>query len=335
MRGTRGRARGCWLADPAQRAERQATMDLPAVLPAAVVDLRTADGAALVGARWRYSDARIVEVDHHAAGPDLRPSGPPNRTNDISPTRARPTSTTPAWETIAPAALETRRGNGRLAFNWYRTRVTLPAKVGAFDVAGSTVVFELVRGRLRRGVGGRAAAAGAGADRWTAGEGLQRAEPRRAHARRAARPADPARRVRDQRPGVQPAGQLHLGPLGDARLLPRRARSARAAARRPRSSGSIRALDAIVPKGATVEKLAGGFQFIEGPVWHPDGYLLFSDPNANTIYRWTPDGAVSVFRTKSGYTGVGHRRVPPAGLERAHPRPRTAGSRSTSTATGA
>ena len=34
------------------------------------------------------------------------------------------------------------------------------------------------------------------------------------------------------------------------------------------------------------------------------GYLLFSDPNANTIYRWSPDGQVSVFRTKSGYAGI-------------------------------
>jgi gluconolactonase len=59
-----------------------------------------------------------------------------------------------------------------------------------------------------------------------------------------------------------------------------------------------------VPRDATIETLATGFQFIEGPVWHPDGYLLFSDPNANTIYRWSPDGAVSVFRPKSGYAGV-------------------------------
>ena len=64
------------------------------------------------------------------------------------------------------------------------------------------------------------------------------------------------------------------------------------------------ALDRIVPPGARLEKLAGGFQFTEGPVWHPDGYLLFSDPNANTIYRWSPEGSVSVFRTKSGYSGV-------------------------------
>jgi gluconolactonase len=62
-------------------------------------------------------------------------------------------------------------------------------------------------------------------------------------------------------------------------------------------------LTQILPPGSRLEKLAGGFQFIEGPVWHPEGYLLFSDPNANTIYRWSPEGAVSVFRTKSGYTG--------------------------------
>ncbi len=69
------------------------------------------------------------------------------------------------------------------------------------------------------------------------------------------------------------------------------------------------ALDDIVLPGARIEKLAEGFLFTEGPVWvrrtaTTDGYLLFSDPNANTIYRWAPDGQVSVFRTKSGYTGV-------------------------------
>lgn len=63
------------------------------------------------------------------------------------------------------------------------------------------------------------------------------------------------------------------------------------------------ALDAIVPRDARLEKLAEGFLFTEGPVWHPDGYLLFSDPNANIIYRWSPDGELSVYRPKSGYTG--------------------------------
>ena len=54
---------------------------------------------------------------------------------------------------------------------------------------------------------------------------------------------------------------------------------------------------------ARIEQLAGGFLFTEGPVWVPDGYLLFSDPNANTIYRWSDDDGLSVYRTKSGYTG--------------------------------
>jgi len=66
-------------------------------------------------------------------------------------------------------------------------------------------------------------------------------------------------------------------------------------------------IDSIVSRDAKIEKLAEGFTFTEGPVWVRDengGYLLFSDPNENTIYRWAPDGQVSVYRTKSGYTGV-------------------------------
>ena len=64
------------------------------------------------------------------------------------------------------------------------------------------------------------------------------------------------------------------------------------------------ALDAIVPATPTIEKLAEGFQFTEGPVWLPDGALLFSDPNANRIYRWSPADGLSVFKDKSGYEGT-------------------------------
>jgi gluconolactonase len=69
------------------------------------------------------------------------------------------------------------------------------------------------------------------------------------------------------------------------------------------------ALDEIVPKDAKIEKLAGGFLFTEGPVWvrrteDADGYLLFSDPNNNVICRWTQDGQLSIFMTKSGYRGM-------------------------------
>lgn len=64
------------------------------------------------------------------------------------------------------------------------------------------------------------------------------------------------------------------------------------------------ALDAIVPAQPTIEKLAEGFLFTEGPVWLPEGALLFSDPNANRIYRWSASSGLSMFRDKSGYDGA-------------------------------
>jgi gluconolactonase len=63
-------------------------------------------------------------------------------------------------------------------------------------------------------------------------------------------------------------------------------------------------LDQIVPPDGLLERVAGGFEFTEGPVWSPDGTLLFSSPNTNAIYRWDPNGEVSVFRSKSGYSDV-------------------------------
>ena len=60
----------------------------------------------------------------------------------------------------------------------------------------------------------------------------------------------------------------------------------------------VPAFDKLLPPGAAIEKLAGDFQFTEGPVWVREGggHLLFSDIPANTIFKWTPDGKVSVFR---------------------------------------
>jgi len=60
----------------------------------------------------------------------------------------------------------------------------------------------------------------------------------------------------------------------------------------------------IVPDDARLERVAGGFAFTEGPVWTPDGALLFSSPDTNVVYRWSPAGTVEVFRPKSGYAGV-------------------------------
>jgi gluconolactonase len=70
------------------------------------------------------------------------------------------------------------------------------------------------------------------------------------------------------------------------------------------------ALDAIVPVGAQIEKVAGGFGFIEGPVWIPAGYLLFSDIPHNVIRKWSPNEKTSVFLEKSGYIGKPYRPIP-------------------------
>jgi sugar lactone lactonase YvrE len=67
------------------------------------------------------------------------------------------------------------------------------------------------------------------------------------------------------------------------------------------------AIDAIVPPNPKIFKLAEGFKFTEGPVWDRTGnYLLFSDPNNNTIYKYSPEGNghLAVFRNKSGYEGT-------------------------------
>lgn len=59
-------------------------------------------------------------------------------------------------------------------------------------------------------------------------------------------------------------------------------------------------MQAIVGNSSALEKLAGEFEFIEGPIWHPDGFLLFSDIPADTIYKLTSNRQVEVFRRPSG-----------------------------------
>jgi len=71
------------------------------------------------------------------------------------------------------------------------------------------------------------------------------------------------------------------------------------------------ALDALIPASATIEKVAEGFRWSEGPVWRKSGgYLLFSDIPSNTIYRWKDGEGLSVFMRPAGYAGS-----TPAGLE--------------------
>ena len=63
-------------------------------------------------------------------------------------------------------------------------------------------------------------------------------------------------------------------------------------------------MDKIVSKDAKIEKIADGFSFIEGPLWHKEGYLLFSDIPANTILKYTPEKGVSVYLENSGFAGT-------------------------------
>jgi len=45
------------------------------------------------------------------------------------------------------------------------------------------------------------------------------------------------------------------------------------------------AFDSIVPAGAHPTFVAGGFKFLEGPVWMPEGRLIFSDILGDAIYE--------------------------------------------------
>src|SRR5260370_40479881 len=60
------------------------------------------------------------------------------------------------------------------------------------------------------------------------------------------------------------------------------------------------ALDDILSTTSPIEKFASGHEITEGPVYVPQGYLLFSDIPKNTIFKWTPGGGDSEFRKPSG-----------------------------------
>jgi gluconolactonase len=287
----------------ADSAAAQVTTDVPAGRAEAIGDLMTRQGTELVRGRWRYADARIVEVEHRSVGADLRPSGPPNRTHDIEPKAGALEFDDSSWESFDAPDLVKRRTNGRLAFGWYRLNVTIPERIGPFDPTGATVVFEIVvddyaevwvDGRLTPVLG---QAGGQLIKGWNA--------PNRVLL------------TRDARPGqtIQVAVFGANGPLSEPPVNYVWVRSATLDFYRkavPGAGPRINVvvdrkdprIDELVPGNAAVEKLAGGFSFVEGPVWVRDGgYLLFSDPNENNIYRWTPDGQVTVWRTKSGYAG--------------------------------
>ena len=84
-----------------------------AVLPDAVVDLRTTAGVARVKAEWRYSDTTIREIEHRDAGADLKASGRKNHAFDFSPDARAADFDDSHWEVLPADSLEGRRGHGR------------------------------------------------------------------------------------------------------------------------------------------------------------------------------------------------------------------------------
>ena len=63
-------------------------------------------------------------------------------------------------------------------------------------------------------------------------------------------------------------------------------------------------IDRIIPADATIERVATGFTWVEGPIWIPAGYLMFAEITSNSIRKVMPDGAVSTFLQPSGYKGA-------------------------------
>ncbi|MHC4170974.1 MAG: SMP-30/gluconolactonase/LRE family protein, partial [Planctomycetota bacterium] len=56
----------------------------------------------------------------------------------------------------------------------------------------------------------------------------------------------------------------------------------------------------IIAPGATVKKLADGFEFTEGPAVDARGNVFFTDQPNNRIHKWSTDGKLSIFAEPCG-----------------------------------
>jgi len=273
--------------------------------PEATVDLATKEGAQLVKGEWRYSDTRIVEIDFKAAGVDGQPTGAPNKTYDFTPHAGGVEFDDSKWEIINPASLDQRRSAGKLAFNWYRIKITVPERIGSFDPAGSTLIFATsiddyaeiwVDGELPRAAG---QSGGSVIKGWNAENRLI-----------VGRDVKAGQKIQLAIFGINgplsnpPTNYIYLHyaklefhkvPGGPVAVAPQEV-----------NVEVVRIdpeIDAIVPSNPKIFKLAEGFQFTEGPIWMKNGDFLFTDPNANKIYKYAAKGTLSVLKNNSGYSG--------------------------------
>jgi len=292
------------LAAPVLLARARDTHDTGRV-PAATLDLTTHRAVELVRGAWRYHDAKPVDVAFRSPGPDKKPTGRPNRTWDIAPHAEPVEFDDSAWEVIDPATLDERRPTGKVCFCWYRFRFTVPDRIGNLDPSGCTIEFETVvddyaeiwvDGRLPRDLGQRGGSVVAGFN-----------APNRVVVTRDARPGQVIQLAVFGINGPISAAPENFIWMRSAKLDFFEAGSsgvpaARTAARRierldPR-------LDRIVAKGATFEKVAGGFTWLEGPAWRDELGLVFSDIPNNRVFRWQRGLGTSVYLFPSGYTGT-------------------------------
>jgi gluconolactonase len=277
--------------------------------PQAIADLKTAEGARLVNAKWFVQPAHIRDIDFKKPGPSptdallLYPTGASIKTHTIHP-QIGAADFEKSFTQITPETLEQRQGDGLVSFVWYKTEIILPEKIGVLDIKGTTAVFEIVvddysevwvNGKQAQGFG-------------QSGNGLISGYNTRNRVI-LTNNAQPGQKYSIAILGIN-------GPLGkvpDNYIWVRNAVIDFYKEFTGNSSwndiGKIfrinESLDNIITTDTRIEKIADGFQFTEGPVWHPDGYLLFSDPNTNTIYRYNPNNNnITIYMSHSGYTGA-------------------------------
>src|SRR6266446_4315176 len=115
---------------------RPAPIMAPAIPPSHTLDLMTEGGAAAVSAKWKVSDVKIVEV------PAIQGAMPQYKTTyNIEPRAGGSDFDDSKWPVIEPKDLAARRSGGHVAFMWYRSPLTIPAKIGEFDTSGAVAVL--------------------------------------------------------------------------------------------------------------------------------------------------------------------------------------------------
>jgi gluconolactonase len=56
----------------------------------------------------------------------------------------------------------------------------------------------------------------------------------------------------------------------------------------------------IIPRDSKVHQVVTGFEFVEGPIWHPyERSLIFSDILGNSIFRWSQESGLETLRRNS------------------------------------